>query len=214
LHVAQRFEHLLDTFRWPDGSRWTEQQLDEATGGVVARSYFTNLRKGRIDSPGYEKMLAIAKAMGFPPEAWFEDAPDSTRATPAKGQHLAGRVGHLFETIVHPGTGESYTNAEVARMSAGNLTEGEVEDIRTGDIGDPTVSQVSALAAAFGVPPSYLLDRGKDPSVLDEELLEGLRDETTREITREAIRLPERERRIVLGIVRQFESRSGGGDGR
>jgi hypothetical protein len=47
---------------------------------------------------------------------------------------------------------------------------------------------------------SYLVDR-KGPSP---ELLEALRDETTREITREALRLPEREREIVLGIVRQF----------
>ena len=171
---------------------------------MVTRSYATNLRKGRIESPGYEKMLAIAKAMGFPPEAWFEDAPDSTRAAPAEGQDLAARVGHLFGAVVHPGTGEPYTSAEVARMSAGVLAEQEVEGIRTGDIGDPTVTQVTALAAAFGVPPSHLLNRSKDPSLLDEELLEGLRDETTREITREVLRLPERERRIVLGIVRQF----------
>jgi hypothetical protein len=26
-------------------------------------------------NPGYEKMLAIARAMGFPPALWFEDAP-------------------------------------------------------------------------------------------------------------------------------------------
>jgi hypothetical protein len=39
---------------------------------------------------------------------------------------------------------------------------------------------------------------------LDAELIEGLKDETTREITRETLRLPEREREIVLGIVRQF----------
>jgi hypothetical protein len=44
LCVAQRFEHLLDAHRRPDGSRWTGQQLDEATGGVVTRSYVTNLR--------------------------------------------------------------------------------------------------------------------------------------------------------------------------
>jgi hypothetical protein len=31
-----------------------------------------------------------------------------------------------------------------------------------------------------------------------------LRDETVRETTREISRLPERERRLVLGIVRQF----------
>ena len=48
-----------------------------------------------------------------------------------------------------------------------------MEGIRTGKIPDPTVTQVAALAAAFGVPPSYLLDRGKDPSLLDRELLRG-----------------------------------------
>ena len=50
MHAAQRFENLLDTYRRPDGSRWTGQQLDEATGGVVTRSYVTNLRKGRIEN--------------------------------------------------------------------------------------------------------------------------------------------------------------------
>ena len=85
LHVARRFALFLDTYRRPDGSRWTGQQLDEATEGVVARSYFTNLRKGRIESPGYEKMMAIAKAMGFPPEAWFEEMPtDGALAAPRR----------------------------------------------------------------------------------------------------------------------------------
>jgi transcriptional regulator with XRE-family HTH domain len=171
----------------------------------VPRSYFTNLRKGRIENPGYEKMLAIARAMGFPPEAWFEDAPgDGARPATVEGWDLAARVAPLFDTVVHPRTGEPYTNAEVARMSAGSLTEQEVEGIRTGTISDPSVGQVSTLAAAFGVEPSYLVDR-KEPPPLDAELLEGLRDETTRQITREALRLPERERCIVLSIVRQFE---------
>jgi hypothetical protein len=49
---------------------------------------------------------------------------------------------------------------------------------------------------------------------LDAELLEGLSDETTREITRQALRLPEREREIVLGVVRQFAGRSEAEDGR
>jgi hypothetical protein len=85
-------------------------------------------------------MLAIAKAMGFPPGA---------QAAPADGQDLAGRVGHLFGAVGHPGTGEPYTNAEVARMSAGGLTEEDVAGIRTGAIADPTVGQVAALAAVF-----------------------------------------------------------------
>jgi hypothetical protein len=63
MHVAQKFEHLLDTYRHADGHKWTGTQLDEATGGVVTRSYVTNLRKGRIENPGYEKLRAIPKAM-------------------------------------------------------------------------------------------------------------------------------------------------------
>ena len=204
MHVAQRFELFLETYRRSDGGRWTGQQLDEATDGVVTRSYVTNLRKGRIENPGYEKMGAIAKAMGFPPEAWFEDSiGEGAWVAPKEGQSVAGKVRHLFGALRHPRTGEPYTNAEVSRMSAGDLTEEEVERIRTGRISDPTVGQVAALAAVFGVEPSYLVGRKGSPP-LDAELLEGLRDETMREITREALRLPEREREIVLGIVRQF----------
>jgi transcriptional regulator with XRE-family HTH domain len=163
------------------------------------------LRKGRIENPGYEKMRAIARAMGFPPEAWFEDAPgDGALVSPAEARDLAERVGHLFAAIRHPGTGEPYTNADVVRMSAGMLTEEEVEGIRAGAIANPTIGQVVALAAVFGVEPSYLVDRGRDPSVLDEETLDALADEDANAILKESARLPEREKTIVLGIVREF----------
>jgi hypothetical protein len=69
MHIGQKFEYLLDAHRRPDGSRWTGQQLDEATGGVVCRSYVTNLSKGRIVSPGYEKMRAFTETMGFAAES-------------------------------------------------------------------------------------------------------------------------------------------------
>jgi transcriptional regulator with XRE-family HTH domain len=162
MHIAQKFEGLLDIYRRPDGHRWTGQQLDEATGGVVSRSYVTNLRKGRIENPGYEKMRAIAKAIGFPPEVWFEDGLSKERSI---GQAevsygVAGRLEHLFEVVRNPKTGEPYTNAEVARMTLGDLSEEDVERIRTGAIGDPSVGQAAALASVFGVEPSYLLDRG------------------------------------------------------
>src|SRR5215204_1577466 len=42
------------------------------------------------------------------------------------------------------------------------------------------------------------------PRLLDEELVKALRDEDVRDITRESSRLPDGERRLVLGIVRQF----------
>jgi hypothetical protein len=54
MHVSQKFEDLLETYRRSDGSRWAGQQIPEATGGAVGRSYLTNLGKGRIESPGHE----------------------------------------------------------------------------------------------------------------------------------------------------------------
>src|SRR5919107_4387331 len=170
MHIAQKFEHLLDTYRRPDGHRWTGQQLDEATGGVVRRSYVTNLRKGRIENPGYEKMRAIAKAMGFAPEVWFEEGLGEGRSI-AQGEEsrgVGGRLEHVFEVVRNPKTGKPYTNAEVARMTLGDLSEEDVERIRTGAISDPTVGQVAALAGVFGVEPSYLLVR-REPPILDEE---------------------------------------------
>jgi transcriptional regulator with XRE-family HTH domain len=205
MHVAQKFETLLQRYRRPDGRKWGGQEIDEATGGVVTRSYVTNLRKGRIVNPGYEKLAAMAKAMGFPPEVWFEDGLGEglsiRQAEESRG--VAGRLEHLFEVVRNPKTGKPYTNAEVARMTLGDLSEENVERIRTGAVSDPTVGQVAALASVFGVEPSYLLDRGK-PSLLDEELVQALRDEDVRDITRESSRLPDGERRLVLGIVRQF----------
>jgi transcriptional regulator with XRE-family HTH domain len=206
MHVAQKFEPLLERYRRPDGRRWSGQEIDEATGGVVTRSYITNLRKGRIENPGYEKMRAIAKAMGFAPEVWFEDSLGEGRTI---GQAevsygVAARLEHLFEVVRNPKTGESYTNGEVARMTLGDLSEEDVHRIRTGAVSDPTVGQIAALAGVFGVETSYLLDRRMEPYLLDEELVQALRDEDVRDITRESSRLPDGERRLVLGIVRQF----------
>ena len=205
MHIAQKFEHLLNTYRHADGHRWTGVQLDEASGGVVPRSYVTNLRKGRIENPGYEKLRAIAKAMGFPPEVWFEERLGEGRSIgqAEESRGVAGRLEHLFEVVRNPKTGEPYTNGEVARMTLGDLSEEDVERIRTGTDSDPTVGQIAALASVFGVEPSYLLDRA-EPSLLDEELVKALRDEDVRDITRESSRLPDGERRLVLGIVRQF----------
>jgi transcriptional regulator with XRE-family HTH domain len=205
MHIAQKFETLLEIYRHPDGRKWSGQEIDEATGGVVSRSYVTNLRKGRIENPGYEKLAAMAKAMGFAPEVWFEDGLGEGQSI---GQAevlygVAARLEHLFEVVRNPKTGKRYTNAEVARMTLGDLSEEDVEKIRSGAVSDPTVGQVAALASVFGVEPSYLLNRG-EPSLLDEELVQALRDEDVRNITRESSRLSDGERRLMLGIVRQF----------
>ena len=70
-HVSERFLKLLALYRKPDGSEWGGQDLENATGGAVTRSYVANLKKGRIENPGLAKLEAIAGTMGFPPALWF-----------------------------------------------------------------------------------------------------------------------------------------------
>jgi transcriptional regulator with XRE-family HTH domain len=142
---------------------------------------------------------------------WFEDGLGEGRSIGQAEEisGVAGRLEHLFEVVRNPKTGEPYTNAEVARMTLVDLSEEAVQRIRTGAVSDPSVGQVAALASVFGVEPSYLLDRG-EPSLLDKELVQALRDEDVRDITRESSRLPQGERRLVLGIVRQFRDQHTG----
>ena len=45
MHVAQKFETLLERYRRPDGRKWSGQEIDEATGGVVTHSYYTMHRQ-------------------------------------------------------------------------------------------------------------------------------------------------------------------------
>jgi transcriptional regulator with XRE-family HTH domain len=210
VHIAQKFELLLEAYRHSDGRKWSGQEIDDATGSVVSRSYVTNLRKGRIQNPGYEKLAAIAKAMGFPPELWFEETGDldgMVRVERTDGHHrnLSDRINYLFEAIRDERSGEPYTNAEVARMSFGILTEEVVEGIRNGTISNPSVDQVVALADVFGVHPSYFLDRGKKLPIIDREAMEILRDETVSAIAHKSLHLSGREKQMILGIIRQFE---------
>lgn len=72
-HASERFRRLLALYWRPDGREWGGQDLQVVTGGVVSRSYVSNLRKGRIDNPGLAKLEAIAGAMGFPPALWFSE---------------------------------------------------------------------------------------------------------------------------------------------
>jgi len=63
---------------------------------------------------------------------------------------------------------------------------------------------VESLEDVSGARPAWFLDRDDELALLDEDLVKALRDETTRALLREVGHLPERERGLVLRIVRQF----------
>jgi transcriptional regulator with XRE-family HTH domain len=208
LRISQKFEQLRDRYRRPDGTRWNGQQLQDATGGVVTRSYVSMMRKGRIENPGFDKLRAMAKAMGFPPESWFEESDGNrtaARLDPEDAKRdVAGRLNHLFEIVRNERTGEPYSSADIARMSLGDLTEDEVEDIRTGTLGNPAISQVVALAEAFGVHPSYFLETGRRPQLLGEQEMNALGDSRVRAILNKSLNLSDREKDMVLDMIQHL----------
>lgn len=207
--IARKFEHLLERFRRPDGGMWRGQDIDKATGGVVTRSYVTNLRKGRIENPGYDKLAAIARVMCFSPGLWFEDLEESDPGRLGgavdSGHAFTDRVNHLFRVLRNDSTGQPYTDGDIARLSFGELTEQQVEDMRTGSVASPSLDQITALAEAFSVHPSYFLNTSQKPPLIDQDTLEVLKDETVTAIAHKSLGLPEREKRTILGIIGQFE---------
>ncbi len=209
MHIAERFEILLAAYPHPDGRAWSGQEIDAATGGVVTRSYVTNLRKRRITNPGYEKLRTIAKAIGFPPELWFNEDLLSESSAWMEQDHerigISQKFAHLVEVLSNETDGKSYTDADLARLSFGGLREEDVKAIRTGALKDPSVDQITALADVFGVQPSYFLNGAKTAPLLDEEAMEIFRDETVSAIAHKSLRLPDRERQIVLSIIQQLE---------
>jgi transcriptional regulator with XRE-family HTH domain len=217
MQIAQKFERLLAMYRHPDGRRWSGQEIDEATGGVVTRSYVTNLKKGRIENPGFEKLRAIAKVMGFSPELWFEQTSDfgtgtSLESLPEDGS-IADRANRLFDVVRNEKSGMPFTNAEVARMSLGDLSEEHLEQIRSGNLTNPSMNQVIALADVFGVHPSYFLDAARKPPLLDADAMRILQDETVSAIAHKSLHLPGRERQMILNIIQQFEDTQGADGG-
>lgn len=208
--IARKFERFLKMYRHSDGRRWGGQELHDATGGVVTRSYVTNLRKGRVRNPGYEKLAAIAKAMGFPPSLWFEVTHDLNATVrideTGNDRSLSGRVNSLFNSVTNEKTGEPYTNAEVARMSFGDLTVEEVAAMRFGSNADPSLNKVVALADVFGVDPSYFFNSSERTPIIDPQMLDIFRNETVSAIARKSLKLPDHEKRTILGIISQFEN--------
>jgi transcriptional regulator with XRE-family HTH domain len=205
VRISQKFELFRDRYRREDGGKWSGQDLQNATGGVVTRSYVSMLRKGKIENPGFDKLRAIARAMGFSPELWFEEAGEIGRAArieqPAKMRNIADRLNHLFEVIKNQRTGEPYSDADIARLSLGDLTAEDVGGIRSGKLENPSIGQVAALADAFGVHPSYFLETGKEPALLGEQEINALSDERARAILNESLDLSDAEKDMVLDMI-------------
>jgi transcriptional regulator with XRE-family HTH domain len=208
------FRRLLGAYPHPEGGAWTGARMEEATSGFVNASYFSNLLGDRIKQPGLDKLKAIAETMGFPAQLWLEE-PESWGYPRESGEltlvskdvPLKDLLNDLFASISDERTGEALTNAEVARRTAGRVTEEELQSMRSGELENPTLQQLLALSRAFDVDPAYWLRRGEDRPLVDQEVVEALREEENRLILHRSLRLSKDQRDMLLVLMEQLQKR-------
>ena len=117
--------------------------------------------------------------------------------------HPASPVEHSIESRTER-TDEAFSSADLARLSLGDLSEDDVEGIRTGAIENPAISQVVALAEAFGVHPSYFLETGRRSALLGEQEMNALGDRRARAILNKSLNLSDREKDMVLDMIQHL----------
>ncbi|MDP9476292.1 MAG: hypothetical protein M3R38_11550 [Actinomycetota bacterium] len=214
LRYGEMFRRLLEVYPHPAGGRWTGARMEEATAGFVNASYFSNLLNDRMKQPGLDKLKAIADAMGFPPQLWLEE-PDRWGPSPEAGKRpvapgagtFQALLNNLFASFADEATGEPPSNAEIARRTAGKVTEHELGQMRSGVSENPTLEKLLALSRAFDVDPAYWFRRGEKGPLVDQQVVEALRSEENRLILHRSLGLSKDQKDMLLVLMEQLQKR-------
>lgn len=103
---------------------------------------------------------------------------------------LATRLNKLFELMRKAGTPPLSNAAAAAAITDKTgipISPAYLWQLRSGLKTNPTVAHLRAIADYFGVPPSYLVDRGTDPAIDAQlNLLQALRDNGVRDLAARA----------------------------
>lgn len=214
----ERLELILETFRRADGERWSLREIEQATGGAASASYLSSIRAGRINRVGGRQRAAVARVLRFPVELWDaepEDWPhilDENRRAVEEGAAPPSPVADLLEELFlrakHPLTGSAFTEASVADLSGGRLSEDEVRRLRRGEIPEPPEEALLALSDVFAVPRSYWYGTATPPR-LDEptaRFLSGPR--RLRALHMRLLELPEDERQEIGDMMQALIDRA------
>jgi transcriptional regulator with XRE-family HTH domain len=123
---------------------------------------------------------------------------------PAAPATLAERIDLLFRTV-HPGRTRPYSMREAASQinaAAGQqvISHGYLWSLRKGTKTNPSMIQIAAIAAFFGVPPSYFFDAPGEPPV-DPAVKIALADDKVREVILRAHGLPEPALRALMDLA-------------
>ena len=126
---------------------------------------------------------------------------------------FADRLSHLFETVKNS-EGKPWTLSAVARELTDRFdlptTQSYVSQLRSGMRTNPTIAYVSALAAIFGVPTSYLVDSGADGlSEAEVDLIAAMRAAGVVGIAMRAMDVPEASQKMVAQMLDSLREREG-----
>ena len=171
-NYGEKFRRFRETYRKPDGKKWTYVEVERATDGFVKANYLANLKAGRIRRPGIDRLCAISQVMGFPEELWLRKEGEAAATVGAGGTGegggtLADRLNALFRVLINRETGEPFTDREVADLTFGKLDERTIAFVRMGGEKDLEDAQYAALARAFGVDVSYWYARPNEAPFLN-----------------------------------------------
>lgn len=86
---------------------------------------------------------------------------EGARGERARPQTFADKLTRLFE-ILHPAGGRPLSTRELAarvKEHGGRISAGYISDLRTGKKTNPTMEHIVGIAAAFGVPAGYFIDK-------------------------------------------------------
>lgn len=127
---------------------------------------------------------------------------------------LAQKVDHLFRTAKPPNGKDEYTHEQVAaalREAGGpTISATYVWQLRKGIRDNPTKAHLEALAAFFGVAPSYFFDEESAERIEAElDLLAAMRDPAVRSIALRVSDLSTGSIRAILGMVEQARRMEG-----
>lgn len=221
--IARKLERLLETFPHPDGTPWRGAEVEQETGGVVSQSYFSSLRKGRINRPGAEQLKAISEVMDFPLDLWhaeFEQWPrilqrrmsgSSSSGDGNSSRSIRENFHTIRQTVPNAKTKAPFTSEEISERSGGRVSAEEVRRIAEGDDEDPRHATIVALSEVFNVSTDYWHAGSTNRApIFDTELLDALGADQGREVLRRWHRLSVGHRSMLLNVLENLEELEAG----
>jgi transcriptional regulator with XRE-family HTH domain len=129
---------------------------------------------------------------------------------------LAEKLEHLIATV-HPKDRGPFTNAEIAALIRERDPENSISDtyiwqLRKGKRDNPTKKHLEALAAVFGVVPTYWYDDEVASRVDDQlSLATAMRDLGVRAVALRASELSPASLQFALTMIEELHRREAGG---